>query len=86
MIRRSSVPASGARRPGAGESPLEVDPDHPIPFFFGHVEDHPVAKDPGVVDQDVESAKTVQSRLDDPFPGLHGPYGIIVPRPVPPAA
>jgi hypothetical protein len=41
------------------EVALEVDGDHGIPLVLGHVHEHPVAEDSGVVDEDVEPAELV---------------------------
>ena len=45
------------------KSPVEVDLQDHIPFFLGHVEDHAVAQDTGVVDQDVYPAEDVEAVL-----------------------
>jgi len=37
-----------------------VDGDDGVPLFFAHVEDHAVAEDAGVVDEDVEAAEGVE--------------------------
>ena len=41
------------------ERALQVDADHRVPLVLGHREDHPVAQDPGVVDEHVEAAEQV---------------------------
>ncbi len=46
------------------ERALEVDVDDRVPLLLGHVDDHPVAQDPGVVDEDVELAEVVDRLLD----------------------
>jgi hypothetical protein len=46
------------------EVALEVDADHAVPLVLGHVHEHPVAGDAGVVDEDVEAAELVD-RLPD---------------------
>ena len=38
------------------EVALEVHPDHCVPLLLGGVDEHPVADEPGVVDEDVEAA------------------------------
>ena len=43
-----------------------------VPFLLGHVEDHPVTHDPGVVDHDVDPSEVVERRLDDPLATRHG--------------
>ncbi len=37
----------------------QVHGDDEVPFLVGHVEQHPVPGDPGVVDHDVQSAQPV---------------------------
>ena len=56
---------------GHREVTLEVDVDDDVPLLFGHVEDHPVAQDAGVVDQDVQPAEVVQGLLYHPLAGGH---------------
>ena len=46
---------------------LQVDRDHGVPLAFGHVHQHAVAEDSGVVDQDVEAAEVVDRLCDHPF-------------------
>ncbi len=46
------------------EVALEVDGDDGVPLLLGHVHEHPVAEDPGVVDEDVEAAELVDRLLD----------------------
>src|SRR5262249_30573847 len=46
---------------------LEVHGDNGIPLVLGHVHEHPVAEDPGVVDEDVEPAELVDRLPDEPF-------------------
>ena len=41
------------------EVALEVHRDDGVPLLLGHVHEHPVAEDPGVVDEDVEAAVAV---------------------------
>ena len=67
-----------------------MDPDDVVPLLGGHVDEHPVAEDAGVVDQHVEPAEGVDGGLDDPTGGVvvadvvavgdgfaaHGPNGI----------
>ena len=43
------------------EVPFEVDGDDGVPLRLGHVHEHPVAEDPGVVDEDVEAAEVGRS-------------------------
>ena len=49
---------------------LEVHADHRVPVLLAHVEDHPVAQDAGVVDDDVELAEGVEGALDDALGAL----------------
>jgi len=46
---------------------FEVDGDDRVPLFLGHVHEHPVAEDPGVVDEDVEAAELVERLLHEPL-------------------
>ena len=52
------------------ERPLEVDLDDRVPLCLGHVGEHPVAQDAGVVDDDVEPAEAVDRALHHPTGGL----------------
>ena len=54
------------------EGALEVDLDNRIPLFFGHVHEHPVAQDAGVVHDDVEATEVVDRLLDDVAGALPG--------------
>ena len=47
------------------EMSFEVDGDHAVPFLLRHVDEHPVAEDPGVVDEDVEAPERVDCGLDE---------------------
>jgi hypothetical protein len=47
----------------------QVHPDHVVPLLVGEVEQHPVARHPGVVDHDVELAEALDRR------GEHGVRG-----------
>ena len=53
----------GAGVPQRREVPLEVHPDHRVPLLLGGVDEHPVADEAGVVDQDVEPAEGVDRLL-----------------------
>ena len=46
------------------ERALEVDLDHRIPLGLGHVDQHPVAQDAGVVDQHVEASERGDRLID----------------------
>ena len=54
---------------GGVEVALEVDADDRVPLVLGHREDHPVAQDARVVDEDVQLAERGDRQLDQ-FPGL----------------
>ena len=45
---------------------LEVDGDDGVPLVLGHVHEHPVAQDPGVVDEDVEASEVIERLPDEP--------------------
>ncbi len=49
----------GGRVAGQQEMAAQVHGDDQVPFLVGHVEQHPVAGDPGVVDHDVQPAQPV---------------------------
>jgi len=44
-----------------------VDPDDRVPLVLGHVDQHPVPEDAGVVHQDVEGAEGIHGVLNHPF-------------------
>ena len=44
------------------EVALEVDGEDLVPLLLAHVEDHAVAQDAGVVDEDVDAAELVDAR------------------------
>ena len=44
--------------------------DHVVPLVDGHVDEHAVAQDAGVVDQDVEAAEGLDRRFDHPLGGV----------------
>ena len=50
---------------GAGERALEVDPDDSVEVVLGHREQHLVAQDARVVDEDVELPEGVDRLLDE---------------------
>ena len=43
-----------------------MDPDDGVPLVDGHVDQHAVAQDAGVVDQDVDGPEVVDGGLDEP--------------------
>jgi hypothetical protein len=45
------------------EVSLEVHPDDGVPLLLGGVDEHPVAHEPGVVDEDVETTERVDRLL-----------------------
>ena len=49
--------------PQRREVPLEVHPDDGVPLLLGGVDQHPVADEAGVVDEDVEAAERVDCLL-----------------------
>jgi hypothetical protein len=52
------------RDSGAQEHAPQVDPEHPVEVLRGHVHDQDVRVDPGVVDQDVDTAVRVHGSVD----------------------
>src|SRR5581483_10703488 len=56
--------------------PLQVHGDDVVPLLLAHVEDHPVAQDPGDVDQDVDASEVVERRLDQPLAALDRRDGV----------
>src|ERR1700722_17954171 len=52
--------------------PLQVHPDHVVPFLFRHVEDHAVAQDAGDVNQDVELAEFLDRLVDESLAAFDG--------------
>ena len=59
-----------------GEVALEVHAHDVVPLRLGHVDEHAVAQDAGVVDEDVEVAERVDRRVDEPLGAL--PVGDVV--------
>ena len=49
---------------------LEVDGDDGVPLLLGHVDQHPVAQDAGVVDQHVEVAERLDGGVDHALAAL----------------
>lgn len=62
-------PPVRGREVGGVEVALQMDPDHRVPLVLGHREDHPVAQDARVVDEDVQLPELGDRQLDQ-FPGL----------------
>lgn len=63
--RLGPLPPVHGREVGGVEVALEVDPDHRVPLLLRHREDHPVAQDARVVDQDVELAEGAHGQLHE---------------------
>jgi hypothetical protein len=55
--------------PGEQEVAAQVDPHDQIELLVGHVEQHPVARDAGVVDHDVQGAEGFPGGLHDQVRG-----------------
>src|SRR5690606_29972380 len=60
----------GSSPPGGGEGALEVDLDDEVPLLLGHVGEHAVAEDAGVVDEDVETAEGLDRLVDHALGGF----------------
>ena len=56
------LPPVGGGQPRGHEVPAQVHPQDQVPLLLGHREDHPVAQDPGVVDQDVQLPVRLERR------------------------
>ena len=69
-------PPVGGRVAGGHEVALQVDVDDRVPLLLGHVDEHPVAQDAGVVDQDVEVAEGLDGGVDETLAAL--PVGNVV--------
>src|SRR5439155_23957608 len=61
-----------------GEVALEVHGHDLVPLLLAHVEDHAVAEDAGVVDEDIDPPEFVDCGLDDVLPAVHGRDGVVV--------
>src|SRR5581483_7203257 len=61
---RALAPIRGGMA-GDREVSLEMDCDDGVPFLLGHVHEHAVAEDPGVVDHDVEAPEGRYRVLDE---------------------
>ena len=59
----SSRQYAAAHREGA-KCPRRCTRDDIVPLGLAHVDEHPVAEDPGVVDEDVQVAEGVDGRVD----------------------
>jgi len=56
------LPPVGGGQSCGHEVPAQVHPHDQVPLLLGHREDHPVAQDPGVVDQDVQLPVRLERR------------------------
>ncbi len=56
--------------PGGDEVALQVDVDDRVPLLLGHVDQHPVPQDAGVVDQHVEVAEGLDGGVDQALAAL----------------
>jgi hypothetical protein len=56
--------------------PAQVHADHVVPLLFGHVHEHSIAQDSGVVDQNVEITERADRRVHHPLRPL--PVGHVV--------
>ena len=70
------LPPVGGRPAGGDEVALHVDLDDRVPLLLGHVDEHPVAQDAGVVDQHVEVAEGLDGAVDEALAAL--PVGDVV--------
>jgi hypothetical protein len=66
------LPEMWPRRSCAFVCSLDVDLHHQIPVLVFHVLEADVAKDAGVVDEDINPAKGLDGSLDDPVAILDG--------------
>ncbi len=66
----------GGGPPAGGEVTLEVHGDDRVPFGLGHVDEHPVTQDAGIVHQDVEIAERFDRGVDEALCTL--PVGDVV--------
>ena len=66
----------GGGPPARGEVALQVDAHDVVPLGLGHVDEHAVAQDAGVVDEDVEVAERLDRRVDEALGAL--PVGDVV--------
>ena len=64
------LPEVGAGGPRDVEVTPQVDGDDGVPVLGRHVEDHAVAEDAGVVDDDVQPSPVVEGQLDELLAGL----------------
>jgi hypothetical protein len=63
---------------GHRERTLEVRVDDRVPLLLGHVEDHAVAEDAGVVHDDVDASERLHSGVDNALAARHRRDGIVV--------
>ena len=66
------LPPVGGGPAGRAEGALEVDLDDGVPLLLGHVGQHPVPQDAGVVDHDVEVAEALDGGVDEALRALPG--------------
>ena len=69
MLLRLLAPVGGGM-PQRCRVPLGVDTHDDVPLVLGHVDEHPVAEDAGVVDQHVEPAERPGRSLDQRRQGV----------------
>ena len=72
LARLDLLPPVRGGPAGRAERPLEVDLDDGVPLLLGHVRQHPVAQDAGVVDHDVQVAEPLDCGVDQPLGALPG--------------
>ena len=64
------LPPVGRGPPARRERALEVHLDDRVPLLLGHVGEHPVPQDAGVVDHDVQVAERLDRGVDQPLGAL----------------
>ena len=70
LPRLGPLPPVGGGVAHRSEVALEVDADHGVPLRLGHVREHPVAQDAGVVDEHVQVAEGLHRRVDQALGGV----------------
>ena len=71
---------------GRAERALQVYRDHRVPLGLGHVGQHPVTQDPGVVHHDVQVAEDIDGLLDQLRPPSQVAMFSVLATASPPAA